>query len=1152
MATKLTSDSFLTVVRQSQLVEQEQLKKFLKGLEHEGKSPESPQAMADELISKSLLTSWQAEKLLAGKSRGFFLGKYRLLSHLGTGGMSSVYLAEHVLMRRRVAIKVLPQARVEDSSYLERFHREAQAVAALDHPNIVRAYDVDKEGTVHFLVMEYVTGQSLQDMVAKNGPMRFVDAADYMGQAADGLHSAHLAGMVHRDIKPGNLLVDKKGVVKLLDLGLAMFFEEKEDNPLTIRHDEKVLGTADYLSPEQALDSHTVDIRADIYSLGCTLYYMLTGHPPFPDGTLAQRLLAHQTRQPESVQKDRPDTPESLMTILQKMMEKKPADRYQTAKETSEALSRWLGEHGDTDWRERNPYLASTNSVSGTGSGVLNGPGSGKSAPPAAVAAPPAVPAVPVAAMPVAVAAAPPPAVAAPVVPIAAVPVAPAPVSSAPVSPPAAVFPSFPGAAEASAQGGSGDDNELTSFFATLDAPAPKSKPQSAPKVVSSKPAEKPAPAPVIAAPAAARPEIPSFENLSVPEPAAKAAAPVAAAPAATTPVATAPVAPAKPAAPVVSVPTGSAAPPIVAAAPAAAVPVSAVPAAPAVQVAKPAVAVAVPQTAPVAPIPAQPIQVPPVAAAVVAPQATPALQSPGAEPAFPAFPGPAAQAAPAFAAPAAVVSAAFPGEPGSPAAPPPAPPKKKKRRGKQNPLKKLLEDPRVLKWGKIAAAAILAIVVLWGSWSAIAGFFGTSEPATASKGTKKTRKPKPKTTAATEKDEAPVEEEAPAPGPRRKKGTVSQRKLEVGPGKKFANISAALADAKAHGGEMSSKPSAWQTITIVGGREYPERIRVDETHSGVRLKVEGGDITLNPADPGPVIELNGVNKFMMEGFRIKAEGKETGIQVSGYSKQVELRRFEITGFAKQGILARGPVGFGSQPLIIEDFTLRPGAATAVGMSLLPEKFDPSQIVITQGKFFGPMANGVLFDSNANDVTISRCIFDQTGVGVRLTGAGRNLRRVRFVNNTFYKMPHGIIFSEMPGSLTDGLGFYNNLFAEVTNFEVFIEKGLDSTVFGGMLDTVGSGASYNMTSRPGPPPPPTPPPVTEPPKTPPEPVKPLPVTGEFSIFEAYGKRGVTDFKFASVDPSQPQFLAPSPDSPQRTSGLGTQTAKPWIGAVGPK
>lgn len=369
MASKISADSFLSAVRQSGLIEDSQLKKFWQGFEQAGKDRLNTERIADELVGANLLSKWQIDKLLQGKHKGFFLGKYKLISLLGSGGMSAVYLAEHTLMRRRVAIKVLPQSRIEDSSYLERFHREAQAVASLDHPNIMRAYDVDQEGKIHFLVMEYIEGQSFLELVTDNGPLKFVSAAEYIRQAAEGLSHAHEAGMIHRDIKPGNILVDKRGVVKILDMGLAMFFDPsgKDDSEasLTIQHDERVLGTADYLSPEQALNSHAVDVRTDIYSLGCTFYFILTGHPPFPEGSLAQRLLYHQTRQPSPVEKDRPDVPASLTEILRKMMEKSPASRYQSAREVQEALAKWLLANGDAEWREKNSMLVAAAGGSG-------------------------------------------------------------------------------------------------------------------------------------------------------------------------------------------------------------------------------------------------------------------------------------------------------------------------------------------------------------------------------------------------------------------------------------------------------------------------------------------------------------------------------------------------------------------------------------------------------------------------------------------------------------------------------------------------------------------------------------------------------------------------------------------------------------------
>ena len=316
MAIKLTPESFLNVVKQSNLVTGDVLKRMLADLREDGVPLDSSREIADQLVERGLLTRWQAEKLLQGKHKGFFLGKYRLLKLLGKGGMSSVYLAEHVLMRRQCAIKVLPTKRVNDTSYLGRFHREAQAVASLDHPNIIKAYDVDKEmekdTEIHFLVMEFVDGRSLQEIIQQDGPLDYQTAADFIRQSAAGLAHAHHAGMVHRDIKPGNLLIDRNGIVKLLDMGLARFFNDGDEESLTVAHDEKVLGTADYLAPEQALDSHSVDARADIYSLGCTFYFLLTGHPPFTEGTLAQRLMSHQTKEPPAVTEDRPDIPADI------------------------------------------------------------------------------------------------------------------------------------------------------------------------------------------------------------------------------------------------------------------------------------------------------------------------------------------------------------------------------------------------------------------------------------------------------------------------------------------------------------------------------------------------------------------------------------------------------------------------------------------------------------------------------------------------------------------------------------------------------------------------------------------------------------------------------------------------------------------------
>jgi serine/threonine-protein kinase len=345
--TKLKVDVFLDLVRRSGLVEADRLDHVVAEImqQADAASAQDTDFVANRLIDAEIITRWQCDKLMEGRHRGFFLGKYKLLRLLGAGGMSAVYLAEHTLMKRRVAIKVLPKNRVDDSSYLDRFHREAQAAAALDHRNIVRVYDADNEGTIHYLVMEYVEGRDLQRIVHDDGPLDYVRAVDYIRQAADGLSHAHQAGLVHRDVKPANLLVDTSGVVKVLDLGLARFDDEGKAS-LTVIHDENVLGTADYLAPEQAIDSHGVDARADIYSLGCSLYFLLTGHPPFPDGTLPQRLMKHQKEPPPDIRKERPDAPADLIAICLQMMAKRPGQRPQTMAEVASALGDWLVSRG--------------------------------------------------------------------------------------------------------------------------------------------------------------------------------------------------------------------------------------------------------------------------------------------------------------------------------------------------------------------------------------------------------------------------------------------------------------------------------------------------------------------------------------------------------------------------------------------------------------------------------------------------------------------------------------------------------------------------------------------------------------------------------------------------------------------------------------
>ena len=240
---KLTSERFLQMVRRCGLAEEKTLERFEKKIREKlhGSLPENPKKLASYFKKEGILTDWHIEKLMAGKYKGFFLGKYKLLGHIGTGGMSSVYLAEHVRMGDKRALKVLPKSRVRDATYLARFQLEAKAIASLNHPNIVLAYDIDNEGDVHYIVMEYVDGIDLQQLVKRDGAIDVSTAADVIAQAARGLQHAHSKGVIHRDVKPANLLVDQQGLVRLLDMGLALVSSD-DDESLTVANNENVLG----------------------------------------------------------------------------------------------------------------------------------------------------------------------------------------------------------------------------------------------------------------------------------------------------------------------------------------------------------------------------------------------------------------------------------------------------------------------------------------------------------------------------------------------------------------------------------------------------------------------------------------------------------------------------------------------------------------------------------------------------------------------------------------------------------------------------------------------------------------------------------------------------------------------------------------------
>jgi response regulator RpfG family c-di-GMP phosphodiesterase len=297
-----------------------------------------------QLVDSGVLTEYQSNRIAAGTTFGLVLGNYRVLDRLGAGGMGVVFRAEHIRMRKQVAIKVLPLGPEQDARLLRRFMTEIRAIARLQHPNIVSAIDAgetataDASGTVlHFFVMEYVPGQDLEQYVQTEGPLNASKACDLMHQIASALAEAHKHNLVHRDIKPSNIQITPEGQAKLLDFGLARHY------PTGLTEQGALLGTLDYMAPEQVQDAHTVDIRADIFGLGGVLYWCLTGEQPFPStGNLMQELTARMQQQPPSLRAKRPELPQELDDVVQRMMALRAEDRFATPQAVMRALLPFL------------------------------------------------------------------------------------------------------------------------------------------------------------------------------------------------------------------------------------------------------------------------------------------------------------------------------------------------------------------------------------------------------------------------------------------------------------------------------------------------------------------------------------------------------------------------------------------------------------------------------------------------------------------------------------------------------------------------------------------------------------------------------------------------------------------------------------------
>ncbi|MEX0713046.1 MAG: serine/threonine-protein kinase [Pirellulales bacterium] len=341
-------EQFVTALEKSNLLSEQQLagvRREQQELEQAGGEAQL-QNLAISLIRRGLLTRWQAEQLLAGRP-SFYLGKYKLLDRIGKGGMGSVYRAEHALMGRTVALKVMARKLLKDRTSVARFRREVQLAASLNHPNIVTAHDADCVDDTHFLVMEYVQGRDLGRWIKQSGALPIAWTCECIRQAALGIQHAHERGLIHRDIKPSNLLVlsgtaGRGPTIKILDVGLARFATSTEDEG-GLTQSGQIVGTPDYIAPEQAEDVHSADGRADIFSLGCTLFQALTGQLPFPGSSLMAKLLARVNSQAPAASSLRPEISAELDAVVAKMLARQPEDRFQTPAAVASALAPFAG-----------------------------------------------------------------------------------------------------------------------------------------------------------------------------------------------------------------------------------------------------------------------------------------------------------------------------------------------------------------------------------------------------------------------------------------------------------------------------------------------------------------------------------------------------------------------------------------------------------------------------------------------------------------------------------------------------------------------------------------------------------------------------------------------------------------------------------------
>jgi serine/threonine protein kinase len=334
-----TVDAFLRTVLGSGLLSQNEVQAALQPLTPD--QIRDPQAVADHLVKIGKLSRFQAGKLLQGISLGLVLGPFHLLAPIGKGGMGAVYLARDSRSQTLVAVKVLPPKKAKaEERLLLRFRREMELCQRVNHPFLTQTFEAGAHGDVHFIVMEFIRGKTLGKLVSDEGMLAVPRAARLFSEVAIGLEHAHSQGLIHRDLKPSNIMVQMDDRAKVLDLGLALMQGEGGDRTV-VGGAGYLVGTLDYIAPEQSEDATKVDGRSDIYSLGCTLYYCLTQQPPFPGGTAIQKLLRHRLDEPPPIPQMNPAVPAEFAAVVRRMMAKRQADRYSSAAEVRAALTPW-------------------------------------------------------------------------------------------------------------------------------------------------------------------------------------------------------------------------------------------------------------------------------------------------------------------------------------------------------------------------------------------------------------------------------------------------------------------------------------------------------------------------------------------------------------------------------------------------------------------------------------------------------------------------------------------------------------------------------------------------------------------------------------------------------------------------------------------